>query len=461
MIYFTGETGMNIHRSKYLRGGLFRNGIRTMKSQPRMNRKDDTWMIGITDSQENSCFTEQILNRIDDYRGRIIIFQNDDSGIISLNKIPHRLMERIDFFLKNQIDLTDETNRRISSKLGYMNPILKPMKANRGRNLEFRSLDANFYGTMTGFPMLDNADSSLDTKSPLLKNAISELNESSKSSNNAISELNESSKSSNNAISELNESSKLLDNAISELNESSKSLDNAISELNESSKLSDNAISELNESSKSSDNKNSALNGSPKSSDNAISESDKYFYPRVRGLQLLKAMSIKFEGGLIEKADYPPPSELTVPALTQREHDLLMQNSKIAICFWGNNPVTYRLFEGLANRCFVMTQSLANMGFKNMGLRAGEHYVEFRADLSDLAEKVEYYLAHAPQMQEIADAGYAHFRKYLSWRGVDFPQELLLEIVNSWSFADALNISDGRNLQYFVRKAACKILKSI
>jgi len=55
--------------------------------------------------------------------------------------------------------------------------------------------------------------------------------------------------------------------------------------------------------------------------------------------------------------------------------------------------------------------------FLDGGLTAGHHYVEVAADLSDLTDRVRYYLANLAEAQRIADAGHEHFKKHFATRG--------------------------------------------
>jgi hypothetical protein len=159
---------------------------------------------------------------------------------------------------------------------------------------------------------------------------------------------------------------------------------------------------------------------------------------RIRAIRLLKEheRAIAFTGGLIHtrhSAKYAPvPPDLLVDELSTEEHDRILSSSKICLALCGDNPATYRFFEGLSRRCLVLAQDFSDVNFKSCGLRAGVHYVVIRRDLSDCIEKISYYLAHLDEAQKIADEGYGHYKKNIAIRGVRIAQPLYEEIVASW-----------------------------
>jgi glycosyltransferase involved in cell wall biosynthesis len=116
----------------------------------------------------------------------------------------------------------------------------------------------------------------------------------------------------------------------------------------------------------------------------------------------------------------------------EREHERLLRNAKICLAPWGNHPLTYRLFEGMALRCLVVAQTIGATDFLDGGMQAGTHYVEVAADLSDLTDKVGYYLAHLSEAQRIADAGHEHFTRYFASRGSLISSWILEATVASW-----------------------------
>ena len=155
---------------------------------------------------------------------------------------------------------------------------------------------------------------------------------------------------------------------------------------------------------------------------------------RERTVRLLRTSGLPFEGGIVEASrdSYEQPEDLAVARISQRAHALALRSARICVAPWGNNPITYRLFEGLAYRCLVVAQSLGGVRFADMGLEPGVHYVEVRADLSDLVERVSYYLEHDDQAQRIADAGHAHCTRFFTWRGLDVPDPLVDAVLATW-----------------------------
>jgi hypothetical protein len=113
-------------------------------------------------------------------------------------------------------------------------------------------------------------------------------------------------------------------------------------------------------------------------------------------------------------------------------HTRRLRDTQICIAPWGNHPLTYRMFEGLACRCLVLVQSLRDCAIVDDGLAPGRHYVEVAADLSDLTELARHYLAHPDEAQLIADAGHRHFVARLASRGGLVSQWIFDACVASW-----------------------------
>jgi hypothetical protein len=148
---------------------------------------------------------------------------------------------------------------------------------------------------------------------------------------------------------------------------------------------------------------------------------------REQTVRIMRDSRLPFEGGLVlNKLDkYQTAPELIVPRISGRSHARFLQNSCICLAPWGNHPLTYRHFEGLAFRCLVLAQSIRKCRFLDGGLVPGEHFVEINDDLSNLAEQVDYFLNHLDEAQRIADAGHAHFERFFASRG---------RLVSSWIY---------------------------
>ncbi|MEI9935672.1 MAG: glycosyltransferase [Pseudomonadota bacterium] len=136
-------------------------------------------------------------------------------------------------------------------------------------------------------------------------------------------------------------------------------------------------------------------------------------------VRLMRGANLPFRGGILGHDDprYPVDPSLAVARMSGAQHDRLLQDAKICLSPWGNHVLTYRFFEGLARRCLVVAESIQAAAFLDGGLQAGRHYVEVKADLSDLIDQVRYYLASPVEAQRIADAGHEHFKQYFEARG--------------------------------------------
>jgi hypothetical protein len=77
----------------------------------------------------------------------------------------------------------------------------------------------------------------------------------------------------------------------------------------------------------------------------------------------------------------------------------------------GNGPFTHRVAEFLGlGTCMISLRFATEL---HVPLVPGTHYVEIADDLSDLAEKVRFYLAHERERDCIAAAGRDYFDNYL------------------------------------------------
>jgi Glycosyl transferases group 1 len=148
---------------------------------------------------------------------------------------------------------------------------------------------------------------------------------------------------------------------------------------------------------------------------------------REETVRLMRSSGLPFMGGLSPHGEerYRPAPELVAARMSERQHRKLLRNAKICIAPWGNHPLTYRLFEGMATRCLVIAQSIRDTAFLDAGLEAGRHYVEVASDLSDLVDKARFYLGHVAEAQRIADAGYTHFKRCFAARG---------HLISAWIF---------------------------
>jgi hypothetical protein len=86
-------------------------------------------------------------------------------------------------------------------------------------------------------------------------------------------------------------------------------------------------------------------------------------------------------------------------------------NAKLSLHMPGNGPFTYRVVEFLGlGSCMVSLRFATEL---HVPLLPGVHYVEVADDLSDLADKVRFYLRHDKERTRIASAGREYFDRYL------------------------------------------------
>ena len=156
--------------------------------------------------------------------------------------------------------------------------------------------------------------------------------------------------------------------------------------------------------------------------------------PREATVAMMRSSGLPFEGGILPHTEpvYQGDPSLTVPKLSAREHARRLADARLCLAPWGNHPLSYRFFEGLACRCLVLAQSLRSARFIDGGLTPGVHYVEIAPDLSDLVEKARHYLAHLDEAQRIADAGHAQYARYLASSGRLPSEHCYTEAVRSW-----------------------------
>jgi len=151
-------------------------------------------------------------------------------------------------------------------------------------------------------------------------------------------------------------------------------------------------------------------------------------------VRLMRASGIPFEGGILPHTvkEYIAEPDLLVDKISPAEHARRLRDTRMCLAPWGNHKLTYRLYEGLAFRCLALTMPIGEVDFIDGGLKAGKHYIELAPDLSDLVDKVRYYLDHLDEAQRIADAGFAHYKMYFEYRD-GLPSEYCVEkALESW-----------------------------
>jgi hypothetical protein len=85
--------------------------------------------------------------------------------------------------------------------------------------------------------------------------------------------------------------------------------------------------------------------------------------------------------------------------------------ARLSLHLPGNGPFTHRVAEFLGlGTCMISVPFATAL---HVPLIPGIHYVEIKHDLSDLLEKIRYYLQHEDERNRIAAAGREYFDKYL------------------------------------------------
>lgn len=78
------------------------------------------------------------------------------------------------------------------------------------------------------------------------------------------------------------------------------------------------------------------------------------------------------------------------------------------------NVVAYRLLKSMLTKSLVLRVKSDFVHWADKYLEPGKHYIEIKADLSNLKEKVDWCKAHDSECKEIAAAGYKLAKKLLS-----------------------------------------------
>jgi hypothetical protein len=126
---------------------------------------------------------------------------------------------------------------------------------------------------------------------------------------------------------------------------------------------------------------------------------------RIRAGRMLREAGLPAHVGLRSETT---PRHLVHLALTLEPEPLhVMGEYRFVLSLWGNHPFNPRLYRGLEAGSLVFHQATPQIHFLDDGLLVpGRDYVEIAPDLSDLVDKVAYFLAHPAEAREIADAGH-------------------------------------------------------
>ncbi len=334
--FFTDEDRRTDERGSDIRAALVHARHRVIHGQPGQPAPEgtDIWMHGLG-LEGGPPLKQSTVDRLLTSKAEVVLLQLCDAETMSFDSVPEGLARRARLFLRNHWPMdVQRIPEPYRDRIGWLPPMIKPMKPHPGKPLNKRVPRSVFFGTRTGFS-----------------------------------------------------------------------------------------------------NMNDGMNA------------------REQTVRIMRNSGLAFEGGLVlHKFDqYQVVPELTVPRISGRTHDRLLQNSCICLAPWGNHPLTYRFFEGLAYRCLVLAQSIQKCRFLDGGLEPGRHFVEVNDDLSNLAERVDYYLNHVDEGQRIADAGHEHFKRFFASRG---------RLVSAWIY-DATVASWGTLYQPSTARDPLSWLRSI
>jgi hypothetical protein len=125
---------------------------------------------------------------------------------------------------------------------------------------------------------------------------------------------------------------------------------------------------------------------------------------RALACRLIESAGLPANLGVL--AETTPPELLPHVPVKEPEPLDAMGQYKFVLSLWGNHPFNPRLYRGLEAGSLVFHQATPTVRFLEDGLLvAGHHYVEIAPDLSDLVEKVDYFLSHPSEARDVAAAG--------------------------------------------------------
>ena len=102
-------------------------------------------------------------------------------------------------------------------------------------------------------------------------------------------------------------------------------------------------------------------------------------------------------------------------------------DSKFIMTFEGNDIASNIRWVMSTNSIAVMPRPRNESWFMEGRLRPGYHYIEVRDDYSDLEEKIDYYIAHPEQAQQIIDHANDFARQFYDSRRERFNSLLVMK----------------------------------
>lgn len=147
---FTEEKARTHHRARSLRGGLIKNyhKVMVLKSLDKIPSAD-FWFHGIT-HDFSEPLSPQLQRKMEEFKGKIVFFGNDDPMSFPLNRIPLSLQKKASLYLRSCWPSDKEKiDPLIIDRIGFVNPFLKPSGLMPGKLLRQRDLTVSFYGAPT------------------------------------------------------------------------------------------------------------------------------------------------------------------------------------------------------------------------------------------------------------------------------------------------------------------------
>ena len=125
--------------------------------------------------------------------------------------------------------------------------------------------------------------------------------------------------------------------------------------------------------------------------------------------------------GIVDKDTRHP--EWITPKKTIREH----LDYKFIMALEGNDVASNLKWVMSSNSIAVMTRPTCETWFMEGTLIPNYHYIEIKDDLSDLEERLNYYIAHPAEAQQIIDHAHEYVRQFFDTRRERLIQLLVME----------------------------------
>ncbi len=102
------------------------------------------------------------------------------------------------------------------------------------------------------------------------------------------------------------------------------------------------------------------------------------------------------------------PNEWFTPKMTIRDH----MNYKFIMTLEGNDVASNLKWVMSSNSVAVMTRPTCESWFMEGKLRPNYHYIEVKDDFSDLEERLEYYIQHPDEAQQIVEHAHEYVKQF-------------------------------------------------